>query len=343
MKTILPSIHTIKVPPVRGVPFPDENFEPVGVNDPQELRDRLGAQNVARSVLPFIDSREAHWRYYLFAVPTSGRGRPINVKRRLLSVLDQTESRAGIGRPEYRRFVSDNRRSANRFLERLYRGFANAYGSATTAFWGLRPTDGSRESPSDALCDVSRQYILAGNYANFFAYNELPDRLRHMFRSRLIRLRPSIAKHIIRYEYALDKAAIGAASSRKLDDSDRLLFFSWALLQAYFGIADDGRLDNAKKEDDEEPSQLEAGDDYFRGLAKASLDLLEYLGAPGELNDKQVDLIRARLKTALRHKGPYQPPVIVWKLKNDGHRRRVFTSLRLFAYARLLRTTKGPS
>jgi hypothetical protein len=80
----LPSIHTVYAPPFRGVPFPDEDFEPVGLGDPQEVRDRLAAQAVAREVLPFIDTRAVHWRYYLFAAPSVGPGRPIAARRKLL-------------------------------------------------------------------------------------------------------------------------------------------------------------------------------------------------------------------------------------------------------------------
>lgn len=91
---------------------------------------------------------------------------------------------------------------------------------------------------------------------------------------------------------------------------------------------------------DEESSEGDSDDGrYFRTLAEASIRLIDSLGSPGHLSHKQVNLLRTRLKTALRHSGPYQPPVLVWKLKNDGRRRRVFASLRLFAFTRLLRAT----
>ena len=341
MKARLPMIHTVKVPSVQGIPFPDEQFEPIGVGDPQELRDRLGAQRIARTVLPFIDTRAAHWRYYLFAVPPSGRGRRLEPKHRLWRVLKETEgSRSGIGRREYPSIV-DGRRSKARFLDRIKRSFGTAYGSATRAFWGANDT--SSGSPSAALHNATRRYVHTGNYENFFTNDGPPDRLRHVFGARLIHLRPQLATHIIQNKYRLATAAMNAASSRKLDDSERLLFFSWALLHAYFGIADDGKLDDPEDESEDALEESKAINEDFRVLAKASLKLLDKLGTPGELNSRQVDLIRTRLKTALRHKGIYQPPVIVWKLKSDGRRRRVFASLRLYTYARLLHATKGAS
>jgi hypothetical protein len=343
LKSKLPLIYRVKVEDVRGVPFPDEDFEPIGLGDPQELHDLLAAQSVAREVLPFIDTRAGHWRYYLFAAPALGRGRPLETRRRLLRVLKQTESRAGIGRRVYRSFTDDARRSEGRLLDQLTTSFATGYGTATQTFWGSDP------QPSAPLCRSAREYVIAEDYAEFFSRSEKPDRLRNVFRFRLIALRRNLAEHIVRSDrdpsadlgHVLVTAASKASASRALDDSERLLFFSWSLLQAFYGIADDGTADNIV--DDDAIGANDADDQYFRTLAEASIKLLERLKTPGNLNQKQVDIIRSRLRTALRHKGPYQPPVLVWKLKSDGRRRRVFSSLRLFAYARLLRATAGPS
>lgn len=223
-------------------------------------------------------------------------------------------------------------------MDRIAGSFAIGYGSAAEAFWSSNP------APSTSLCAGARQYVLEEDYTGFFAPSDGPDRLRHGFRSRLIALRRNLADHIIRSDYDLETAASRAPASRKLDASERLLFFSWSLLQAFYGIADDGRVDDAVDDDDEgEQTAAEANDDYFRTLASASVKLLDVLGTPGDLKPKQVDVVRTRLKTALRHKGAYQPPVLVWKLKSDGRRRRVFASLRLFAYARLLRATAESS
>lgn len=343
MKHQLPLIHVVTAQPVQGVPFPDENFDPAGLGDPQELRDRLDAQRVARTVLPFIDTRASHWRYYLFAAPPPSRGRPINISPRLLQVLEQTpQSRAGIGRRDYRRFEWDARRSKERFVERLERSFRTAYGSATTAFWRLDDTESEpADLPSIVLRKAARNYVLAEEYSTFFTPTQSPNRLRHLFRTRLVGLRRSLADHIVGSKYDLAIAARKAAAARELDESDRLLFFSWAVLQAYFGIADDGTVDDPEDEGSENDVEPNVDDKYFRALAQASLDLLDRLRTPGGVTQKQVNLIRIGLKTALTHKGQYRPPVMVWKLKNDGRRRRVFASLRLFAYTRLLRATAG--
>jgi hypothetical protein len=92
---------------------------------------------------------------------------------------------------------------------------------------------------------------------------------------------------------------------------------------------------------EEEVEQEAATDDdrYYRTLAKASIDLLDRLGNPGSLSSKQVNTLRNRLRTAIHQKGAYQPPVLVPSLKTDGTRRRVFTSLRLYSYRRLLEAT----
>jgi hypothetical protein len=336
----LPSIFPVSALPVLGVPFPDEDFEPLGLGDPQLLRDRLGVQPIARSVLPFIDTRAAHWHYYLFSAPPPGRGRPIAVARRLQKVLEQTQSRAGIGRRDYGHFISDRRRSERRFVSRLERAFTTAYSSATAAFWGYDQSEGDTQPPSAALCKSARRYVLVEDYRNFFVTQGAPDRLRHLFRARLVFLRRQLAEHIIASGYDLAIAALRAPKAKGLSASERLLFFSWAVLQAYFGIADDGQLDEPDDDvDDEDGRKADSGDDYFRTLADASIGLIDCLGNPGDLSNKQINLLRTRLKTALGHGGAYQPPVLVWRLTTDGRRRRVFASLRLFAFTRLLRAT----
>ena len=117
-----------------------------------------------------------------------------------------------------------------------------------------------------------------------------------------------------------------------------MLLLAWSLFQTYYGVADDGT--SPDEIDPEDPAAVNDEDEYYRTLAHASLDLLERIKHPGTLTTKQVMRIRTALQLALKQKGAYQPPVIVWALRNDGTRRRVFASLRLRAYARLLRSTR---
>jgi hypothetical protein len=163
-----------------------------------------------------------------------------------------------------------------------------------------------------------------------------------MFHSRLVNFRPGLAEYICGKRYNLERAAKGAAGASKLDGEDRLLFFAWAVLQAYYGVADDGTAPDA--EDGDEGSDGEGVNDddrYYRELARASVELMDRLGDGVGLNRKQVNIVRNRLWTAQRQKGEYQPPVLIWKLKNDGTRRRIFASLRLYAYRRQLSATGG--
>ena len=105
--SFIPDVRVLQSPQIVGIPFPPESFDSVGMTDPEELRNRLGAQSVARQILACVDTRATHWRYYLFAAPGFGRGRPMVVGRRLLSVLRRTNSRGGIGAAS-RRFWPEN-------------------------------------------------------------------------------------------------------------------------------------------------------------------------------------------------------------------------------------------
>jgi len=338
-KLALP-IFKVHVPSIWGVPFPDEGFESFELDDPQELRDRLDVQAVAGSVLPFIDTRARHWRYYLFAAPPSGSGHPIEVRRRLLCVLDQTrDHRAGIGRTQLKGFEDDGRRSEKKFLDDLEGGFWTAYRSATEAFWGT-DSESAFKAPSRALCQAARAYVLGEQFESFFDQASAPDQLRHMFRARLIGLRKNLAEHIIYCKYDLTNAAMKAATAKGLSDSERMLFCSWALLRAYFSIADDGQVDDVNDDDDDDVAS--DSNDEYRKLANASIALLDRLGTPGKLTDKQIKVICERLNHAVKQKGNYVAPRDVWRLKYDGRRRRVFASLRLYAYRRLLLMTQGP-
>jgi len=162
-----------------------------------------------------------------------------------------------------------------------------------------------------------------------------------MFHSRLVNFRPGLAAYIRQKGYDLERAAAGAASSTKLDDDDCLLFFAWAVLQAYYGIADDGSAPEADDEEETSVTDAATGRQYYRTLARAAVQLMDGLGDRVGLNRKQANTIRHRLWTAQRQKGEYQPPVLIWKSKNDGTRRRIFASVRLYAYVRLLRATGG--
>lgn len=335
-------IRIVNAPPTEGVPYPEESYDPVRLTDPKEFRDALGAQAEARRLLPCIDTRATHWRYYLFAAPSHGQGRPIAVGKRLLSVLKQTDpSLAGVGRRDFRRFEDDGRSSKRKFVRKLVERFETAYSSAAKAFWGTEQElpENYPSPPSSALCDAARDYVLRADYEDFFEGRA--DRLRQMFRARLISFRPGLARLIISNNYDLIRAAAAASSSSWLNDSDRLLFFSWAVLQAYYKIADDGTDPEPEGEEGDEMEAIEDEDEYYRSLANASLDLLDRLQQPGELTQKQVNTIRNRLKTARSKKGIYDPPVTVWPLKNDGRRRQVFASLRLYAFRRLLRATRA--
>jgi hypothetical protein len=327
--------------PLQGVPFPDEDFDPNQLTDPEEFRNRLGAQKVARRLLPCIDTRASHWRYYLFAAPSNSPGRPIEIRKRLDKVLVQTQGRlAGIGRRDHDRLERDGRRSHDRFLRLLETRYKTAYGPAAEAFWGTgKLPDHNLGKPSEALGTKARSYVLNECYQDFFDDAGGPDQLHRMFQARLIRFRPGLASLIISKKYRLDKAAAAAAASAKLNEDDRLLFFSWAVLQAYYKIADDGRdpeLDDTDGEYGPNPN----GDEYYRTLARASLDLLDRLRQPGSLTPRQRATIRSKLETAYKSRTSYQPPVTVWKLTSEGTKRRVFSSLRLFAFTRLLRATR---
>lgn len=325
-----------------GIPIPAEDFDPVRLTDPEEFRRLLGVQDLARRLLPCIDTRAAHWRYYLFGAPAE-HGRFLATGLRLISVLNQTDSRAGIGRRDYQHFREDGRRSKRRFVQSLQSRYDNAYRTVIGVFWG---TDEQLPPlypgpPSDALASAARSYVSTEDYADFFS-NE-PTRLRYMFHSRLVNFRPGLAAYIRQKGYDLERAAAGAVNSPKLDDDDRLLFFAWAVLQAYYGVADDG---SAPEADDEEEANVSNGDtgdsQYYRTLARAAVELMDRLGDRVGLNPKQANTIRHRLWTAQQQKGEYQPPVLIWKLKNDGTRRRIFASVRLYAYRRLLYATGGP-
>jgi hypothetical protein len=253
----------------------------------------------------------------------------------------QTESRGGIGRRDFPSFREDGRRSKSRFIESLQWRFDSYYGTVTRVFWGLDPElAAAARAPSGAFCKAAREYVLAEDYSDFFSGSR--SRLRYMFHSRLVNFRPGLAEYICGKGCDLERAAGAAARSSKLEQEDRLLFFAWAVLQAYYGIADDGSAPDGDGDGEAANGESVTADDrYYRTLAKAALDLMDILGDPGDLNRKQVNTIRNRLWTAKRQKGAYESPVLIWKLKNDGTRRRIFASLRLNAYARLLRTTGG--
>ena len=324
-----------------GIPIPAEDFDPVRLTDPEEFRRLLGVQDLARRLLPCIDTRAAHWRYYLFGAP-SEHGRFLAAGPRLISVLKQTYSRAGIGRRDFQNFREDRRRSRRRFVQSLQSRYDNAYRTVTGVFWG---TDDQLPPlypgpPSTALAAAARAYVSAQDYVDFF-FNE-PTRLRYMFHSRLVNFRPGLAAYIRQKGYDLERAAAGAVSSTKLDDDDRLLFFAWAVLQAYYGVADDGSAPEAEDEEEGTTSDGATGDgQYYRTLARAAVALMDRLGHRVGLSPKQANTVRHRLWTAQRQKGEYQPPVLIWKLKNDGTRRRIFASVRLYAYRRLLHATGG--
>lgn len=324
-----------------GIPVPAEEFDPVRLTDPEEFRRLLGAQDLARRLLPCIDTRAAHWRYYLFGAP-SERGRFLASGPRLLSVLRQTESRSGIGRRDFPNYRHDGRRSERRFVESLQWRFDNAYRSVIEVFWGTGDELPSAYPgpPSSALCAAAREYVMAEDYGDFFSNQ--PSRLRYMFHARLVSFRPGLAEYISRKRHSLERAARGAAGSSALEAEDRLLFFAWAVLQAYYGVADDGSTPEANDGDESSDDEGVQDDDrYYRALARASLDLMDKLDDRVGLNRKQANTVRHRLWTAHRQKGGYQPPVLIWKLKNDGTRRRIFASLRLYAYRRLLYSTGG--
>lgn len=339
MALSLADVRIVRGPSTVGIPYPVESSDVVGLTDPEELRNRLNAQAVAREILPCIDTRATHWRYYLLVAPSAGKGRPIEIGRRLLSILTQTQSRAGIGRRELPRVLNDGRRSHDRFVTTLKRRYLAAYRSATQAFWGTGeelPTSYPGE-PTLALLSAAREYVLAGDFRAFFDVQTSPDKVRHLFRSRLLRFRPGLASFLVARRYDLAGAAASAAASSKLNGDDRLLFLTWSVLQAYYGIADDGIPEEPEDEDERTIAKID--DRYYRTLARASLDLMDRMDLSASLSPKQIRTIRDRLTTALRHGGSYQPPVRVWGLRTDGTKRRVFASLRLYAFVRLLRAT----
>lgn len=338
-KTVLPDIRLLEGPILSGVPFPCEDYDAVGLTDPEEMRKRLGAEAVAREILPCVDSRTTHWRYYLFVAPAIVRGRTLALGRRLLSILNQTKA-FGIGRRDFVEYEGDGRRSVTRLVEKLEKRYKDAYGSATQAFWGLRsdPAVINPDAPSQALCVAARAYVQRADFSDFFDQVGNPNKVRHLFRTRLVAFRPNLASFLELKRYNLSKAASTAATSSKLDKDDRLLFYTWAVLQAYYGIVDDGLPEDL--EDEVEKADTQENSEYYRGLSIAALKLGDSIDLRQALTAKQLVTIVSRLQSAIRYRGGYIPPVRVWSFRNDGTKRRVFASLRLNAFARLLRKTE---
>lgn len=336
----LPDIRILRGPSTDGVPYPPDADDETLLTNPDDLRQMLGAQEIAKRILPCIDTRTSYWRYFLFAVP----GRQMKIETRLYSVLRQTakqNSIAGIGRREYRRIIEDGRRSSDIFIKSLKNRYQNSYGTAASAFWGSNTENSPHYpgAPSVALCAKARDYIKAGKFVEFF--NGGNHGLRRLFNVRLKKFRPGLAGLIIKNKFDLLEVAKVASRSRKIDDEDRILIFTWSLLQAYYGIADNGLDEDVEDYDEQDTEDKDDSDDYYRKLAKASLDFLENGGFSDKLNSKQINSIRSRLKYSVKNKGDYQAPVRVWKHRGDGTRRRIFASLRLYAFTRLLEATEA--
>ena len=333
----LPNIQVLRGPDAEGVPYPTDAYDEVCLNNPDELRRILGAQEVAGKILPCVDTRTSHWRYFLFATP----GLKKTIGRRLFSVLKQTSKQrtlAGIGRLEYISFKSDGRKSKKRFINTLNTRYQSLYGTAAGVFWKptIEKSPHYTGPPSSALCTKACDYIKAEIFEDFFRKGN--QGLRHLFNGRLQKFRPGLSDLIIKKKYDLLEVAKVASKSRKLNDDDRILIFTWALLQAYYGIADIRLTDD--NEDDDEKDTVEESDTYYRDLASASLGFIKCGGFKDKLNSKQINTINRRLQVAVKNKGHYQAPVLVSQHRSDGTRRRIFASLRLHAFTRLLKSTE---
>ena len=339
----IPIIHILGEPNTRGLPLSVEGWEPVGLSNPQEMLERLGAEAIARRVLACVSSQSRHWRYFLFMAPAEGKGRPIVVPRRLLSVLDQTPAQlSGICRDDWRRLQGDGRRKRGPLFKIIEERFNTYYRTPAEAFWnGVDDEDGRRIGPaSNALRKRARDYVLQEDYHDFFERSSASDGLRSMFHARLRSFWPNGAKLLAARQYDIGKAARGAAYWPGLTADDRRLFLTWALIQAYYGLHDDGL---EPENNNGEEQDFEDGEDaYLEGMAKAALSLLQVVKPPGKLNGKQLATIRQHLKGSLKANGQYLAPVLVYPTKADGRRRRIFPGLRLWAYSNLLNATRPP-
>lgn len=356
-----PEIHLLGEPRTEGLPLSAERFEPVGLSDPQAMLDLLDAQSWARRILPCVSSTSRHWRYFLFAVPREGRGRPIAVARRLVSVLEsntargspggELQERSGICRREWLGLTRDGRRKLGPLFAKCEERFSAYYGSAAKAFWeGVDEEGSSHGAASEALRARARAYILGGDYSEFFQHSGRSDGLRSVFHARLRSFRPGLADLLEARDYDVRRAARSAAYWKGLEEEDRLLFLAWSLLQAYFGIIDDGLEPEdsgaSAGEDSDGAGDGSDGEDdgYLRDMARAALALLRVVKKPGDLNQKQLATVSHQLSDRLKANSDYRPPELVHPTKADGRRRRIFPGLRLWAYAYLLETTSvhGP-
>jgi len=257
---------------------------------------------------------------------------------RLIKILKQTknETIAGVGR----RANGWKKASPKpRIVKRINDNYQRTYGTAAKEFWYGGP------NTSIKLRKAARRYVLQGEYSDFFA-NNTSSQLSRMFHARLQSLSPNLAKHILKHTRpdgdlydGLALATSKAPNSKSLNENDRLLFFCWALFQAFYGLIDNKPYAEDESTDEEEPEPI-SDDDTLRKLAEAALTFLEKLKSP-RLKRAQIQTIKRQIKSSLAMKGTYQAPNLVTRHKSDGTRRRIMASMRLFAFARLLQDTRS--
>lgn len=321
--------------PLSGVPLPDDLGEEPGLHNPAALREALGAQTVARRLLPCIDTRAGYWRYYLLFCP--GPGRRPKLSNHLFEVLEQTADtagRRGIGR----RIWSGHRTA--RMARILQDAYWRAYGTVTNVFWRIETTENDPGEPSERLRLAAREYVKQQDYVDFFDDDSPSGHLRLMFNARLRAFRPSLAHWLESHGFKSEDAATEAARSRVLHEEDKRLFLAWSLLRAYYGLPEDSDEDLEEEENHAGTAELGADltDDDLRPVASAAVELLERVPDSG-LSENQLRTLKRQLNAAIRHAGPYQPPVRVAPTDHYGRKRRIFASLRLRTFASLLRST----
>lgn len=305
MKTKI-DFFIVNGPNNKGLPYPDEVFNPDDLNDPKALRDLLGAEAIAKKMLPFVDTRARYWRYYLLLAP----GRKINIEKRLQKILKKTSK--GIG--------------SRKKVKKLETILNKDYRTAASNFW---TTNGDGTLLRKARLFRSRGLL------DFF-FHKKNDDLQKRFHKALKDQSPELSKFLLHKKNHGDdilfNAVINSPSLGIKSIDVKKLMFSWALLQSLYEIID-------FNDDDDDENKVDDKNYYLSNLAKTCLEYIKKsTPVTGELSDKQITYIRNLLEHAISQQD-YSPPIKISSKKSDGTKRRVFSSFRLRIYTRLLMDT----